>query len=128
APEKGSDERSRSLADIDVRITSALLTLGRDVAVGRTKPEQIDPRWKTRRQAPDLIGTLLTAAEGDLSTWLDTIKPKHPQYATLQKALLDPAMAQHSDRIALNLERWRWMPDDLGSRHIIVNIPSFHLA
>jgi murein L,D-transpeptidase YcbB/YkuD len=36
-------------------------------------------------------------------------------------------MAQHADQIALNLERWRWMPDDLGARHIIVNVPSFHL-
>ena len=40
---------------------------------------------------------------------------------------MDPAMAQHAGTIALNLERWRWMPDDLGDRHLIVNIPSFHL-
>jgi murein L,D-transpeptidase YcbB/YkuD len=36
-------------------------------------------------------------------------------------------MAQSAGQIALNLERWRWMPDDLGSRYLIVNIPSFHL-
>lgn len=127
APEKGSDERAQSLADADVRITSALLTLGRDVAVGRTKPQRVDPRWKARRDTPDLVGTLATAADADLNTWLDTIKPKQAQYAALQKALTDPAMAPHADQIALNLERWRWMPDDLGSRHLIVNIPSFHL-
>ena len=65
-----------ALAEADVRITSALLTLGRDVAVGRTKPEQIDPRWKTQRKAPDLVGTLTAAADNGLNTWLDTIKPQ----------------------------------------------------
>ena len=29
--------------------------------------------------------------------------------------------------IALNLERWRWLPDDLGARHVLVNLPSFRL-
>lgn len=127
APEKGTEERARTLAEADVRITAALLTLGRDVAIGRTKPARIDPRWKTQRRAPDLVGTLIAATDNGLSTWLDTIKPKHPQYAALQKALTDPALAQQSGQLAMNLERWRWMPDELGSRYIIVNIPSFHL-
>jgi murein L,D-transpeptidase YcbB/YkuD len=127
APEKGTDERARALAEADVRITATLLTLGRDVAIGRTKPERIDRRWKTQRQPPDIVGTLTSAADNDLSTWLDTIKPRHPQYAALQKALNDPAMAPAADQIALNLERWRWMPDELGTRYIMVNIPSFHL-
>ncbi len=127
APEKGSDERAAWLAESDVRITSVLLSLGRDVALGRTKPERIDRRWKARRQAPDLVATLTSAAAGDVSTWLDTIRPQDPQYAALQKALMDPAMAAHAEQLALNLERWRWMPDDLGARHLIVNIPSFHL-
>jgi murein L,D-transpeptidase YcbB/YkuD len=127
APEKGTEERARALAEADVRITSALLMLGRDVAIGRTKPERIDPRWKAQRQVPDLVGTLTAATGSGLSTWLDTIKPRHAQYAALQKALTDPALAQKAGQIALNLERWRWMPDDLGVRYIIVNIPSFHL-
>jgi murein L,D-transpeptidase YcbB/YkuD len=31
------------------------------------------------------------------------------------------------DQIRLNLERWRWLPRDLGARHILVNIPQYHL-
>ncbi|ACL05167.1 ErfK/YbiS/YcfS/YnhG family protein [Desulfatibacillum aliphaticivorans] len=30
--------------------------------------------------------------------------------------------------IRANLERWRWMPQNLGDRHILVNIADFHLA
>ena len=36
---------------------------------------------------------------------------------------LDTRMRQ----VALNLQRWRWMPDDLGDRHFLVNVPQFHL-
>ncbi len=31
------------------------------------------------------------------------------------------------DQLRVNLERWRWLPDHLGERHIRVNIPDFHL-
>lgn len=30
--------------------------------------------------------------------------------------------------LALNLERWRWLPADLGSLHLWVNVPRFELA
>ena len=30
-------------------------------------------------------------------------------------------------QIELNLERWRWLPQDLGARHILVNIAGFDL-
>ncbi len=30
-------------------------------------------------------------------------------------------------QIELNLERWRWLPRDLGERHILVNIPEYRL-
>lgn len=30
-------------------------------------------------------------------------------------------------QIEANLERWRWMPKDLGSRYVLVNVPRFEL-
>lgn len=30
-------------------------------------------------------------------------------------------------QLMLNMERWRWFPDDLGSRYVVVNIPGFEL-
>jgi murein L,D-transpeptidase YcbB/YkuD len=30
-------------------------------------------------------------------------------------------------QIEINLERWRWLPRDLGERHILVNIPEYRL-
>src|SRR5439155_9597443 len=31
-------------------------------------------------------------------------------------------------QVETNLERWRWMPNDFGPRHLLVNIPYFHLT
>ena len=28
-------------------------------------------------------------------------------------------------QVEMNLERWRWMPNDFGARHLLVNIPYF---
>jgi L,D-transpeptidase YcbB len=34
---------------------------------------------------------------------------------------------QRIDQIRMNLERWRWLPRDLGTRYILVNIPEMRL-
>ncbi|NOT27227.1 MAG: L,D-transpeptidase family protein [Acidobacteria bacterium] len=116
-----------TLAELDVVLTTALLHLGQDVALGRLKPGTMDPRWKAMREAPDLPGTLAQALTTNLAGWLDSVRPKHPEYAALQKVLAGGATADH-DRIAINMERWRWLPDDLGDRHLLVNIPALHMA
>ena len=52
-------ERDATLAAFDVRLTTALLSLGRDVAIGVAGAEPPRGRWQRRRQAPDLAGTLV---------------------------------------------------------------------
>src|SRR5688572_26054762 len=44
-------EEPATLAQVDVQITTNLLALGHDVARGRTRPQDVDPRWKPRRKA-----------------------------------------------------------------------------
>ncbi|MDG4549843.1 MAG: L,D-transpeptidase family protein [Candidatus Contendobacter sp.] len=43
------------------------------------------------------------------------------------QAALNVSVTERIRQVELNLERWRWMPDDLGSRYILVNIPSFKM-
>ena len=42
-------------------------------------------------------------------------------------AHLNVPVAQRIRQLTLNLERWRWLPADLGDRHILVNIPEYRL-
>ena len=43
-------------------------------------------------------------------------------------ALNDVAPPVSRDDIIANMERWRWLPQDLGKFHVLVNIPEFRLA
>jgi murein L,D-transpeptidase YcbB/YkuD len=42
-------------------------------------------------------------------------------------ALSGPSVAQRQSDLIANMERWRWLPADLGQRHIMVNVPEFRL-
>ncbi|MCX6142436.1 MAG: L,D-transpeptidase family protein [Ignavibacteriales bacterium] len=41
---------------------------------------------------------------------------------------LNVPVQKRIEQIKVNLERWRWMPHDLGRKHIRVNIPDFRLV
>jgi L,D-transpeptidase YcbB len=43
------------------------------------------------------------------------------------RAQLNVSVEHRVEQLELNLERWRWLPQDMGQRHIIVNIAAFQL-
>ena len=43
------------------------------------------------------------------------------------RAELNVRLEHRVEQLELNLERWRWLPEDLGRRRIVVNIPAFEL-
>ncbi|MDP3720263.1 MAG: L,D-transpeptidase family protein [Acidobacteriota bacterium] len=205
--DRKSPERLQRVAEFDVRMTAALFAFGRDVAMGRTTPKSPDGSWKAHRTAPDYAGTFSQALDDPLK-WIESLRPPHPEYAALQKALDDlhgqkekggwssvPALKPGASgaaivalrqrlaagghleaptepssqvdgeleaavkafqnlhgikatgvvdkatlvalnvpldrrmrQVALNLQRWRWIPDDLGEQHIMVNVPQFTMV
>jgi murein L,D-transpeptidase YcbB/YkuD len=42
-------------------------------------------------------------------------------------AAVKVSAAERVTQIAINLERWRWLPRDLGGRYLLVNVPAFEL-
>ncbi|MEO1265879.1 MAG: L,D-transpeptidase family protein, partial [Pseudomonadota bacterium] len=62
------------------------------------------------------------AAAGDEAEAADA----KPQGKKKRKAKRKPMMREQKlRRIRLNMEMWRWMPEELGATHVIANIPAF---
>lgn len=125
-----------ALASGDANAISAAATerfdlLSSDLALGHVKkPARID--WflvDNDLNAAKQDALLRTAlAEHNVVGELQALLPTHPQYAALKAALAKTPASDTArrDRIRLNMDRWRWLPRDLGSKYIIVNVPSFH--
>ena len=43
------------------------------------------------------------------------------------RAQLNRTVEQDIEAVSLSLERWRWMPRDLGERHVFINIPDYRV-
>lgn len=107
--------------------------LSADIALGHVRGAD---RQNWHIPDPDLDGnrqdTLLRAAlaQHRVGEALTGLLPTHPQYLALRHALeLTPKTeAAKIDRIRLNMDRWRWLPRDLGDRYIIVNVPAYTAA
>lgn len=67
---------------------------------------------------------------GGVAEALNGLLPTHPQYAGLKRALANtaPDDTARRDLIRTNMERWRWLPRNLGARHVLVNVPAFTAA
>lgn len=61
---------------------------------------------------------------------LEGLLPSHPQYAALKHALEVTPSSETAkiNRIRLNMDRWRWLPQSLGDRYIVVNVPAYTAA
>jgi murein L,D-transpeptidase YcbB/YkuD len=53
--------------------------------------------------------------------------PPDGQVGAATLAALNVPVAERIRQLELNVERWRWLPADLGSRYVVVNIPDYDL-
>ena len=77
---------------------------------------------------PRLLESAL--AGGGVRATLQSLLPRHRQYQSLKAALATtpPRDKAGAQRLRANLERWRWMPRDLGRRYLLVNVPAFTVS
>ena len=101
------------------------LALGHVDRAARTQWFVVDKDLDEAAQDALLRGAL---ARHDIPAALNGLLPTHPQYVALKAALeMTPAtQTAKLDRIKLNMDRWRWLPRELGEKYIIVNVPGFH--
>jgi L,D-transpeptidase YcbB len=108
-------------------------------SAGPAIPDGASPKLGAKdARVPALRERLGLSGDGAIydKTLADAVKnfqQEHGQKPTglLTQATLDTLNGRDADRIAdiiiANLERWRWMPHDLGSTYVIVNLPDFTL-
>ncbi|NBC37570.1 L,D-transpeptidase family protein [Novosphingobium sp. FSY-8] len=65
----------------------------------------------------------------DVAGVLASLAPTYPDYAALKAALtnLRPQDVKAREAIRINMDRWRWLPRDLGRTYLIANVPEFML-
>lgn len=128
-------ELDRALAATDqpaiARAADALsLRLARMHLLGCSSPSQ-RAGWRITddADAEGLEAKLAAAvATQDLDRFLASLRPRHSDYALLRAALAAETDPAKRAVLSLNMERWRWMPLELGRSYVLVNAASFEVA
>lgn len=130
-PPTNQPEITQEQAAAEIALSLAVLKYARHARGGRVAPSSLS---KLIDQSPPLrdpkaVLTEIAAAEMP-DAYLRSLHPKHSQFALLRDALLkewakDQASLKDVNKILINMERWRWMPEHLGSLHVWLNTPEF---
>ena len=121
---------SRDQHAIDVAADCAALELARMHLLGAAPPAQ-RAGWRITDSdtAIDLEARLQQALASDsIDMFFAGLRPTHPDYAALRAAYAAEKDAARRRTIALNMERWRWMPQSLGQSYVLVNTASFEAS
>jgi L,D-transpeptidase YcbB len=143
-------------AKAELQLTGSILRYARHASSGRVSYTRVSASILYPEHAADPAEVLNKVASAqDMSAVLQSFEPQQPGFVALKAALAKElaAPAQESsaqdreeskrhrgkdandrsrrntaDTIVANMERWRWLPRDLGEAHVVVNIPDFTLG
>jgi L,D-transpeptidase YcbB len=123
------------LAWDELKFTAQLLLYLRHARDGRLDFSRVGTDIDYERRAFDAAQALDAVAQAsDIDALLDSVQPSHPAFRSLHDKLIELSGghgAEDGDRlrstILANMERWRWMPRDLGDTYILVNVPDFRV-
>jgi murein L,D-transpeptidase YcbB/YkuD len=128
-------------AKADIKLSQSLLTFVRHSNSGRVSYTRVSGSilYPTRNLDGASVLSQLALAD-DIAASLTAFEPPQPAYkalkAQLAKELAQPSPAGQTEKsgkfkkvdlISANMERWRWMPRDLGTAYVVVNIPQYTL-
>jgi len=129
----GDLEAARKAGDsetVDAQATELALDLGRMHLLGTASvAERKGWHIADTDGSIDLSARLEDALEkDDVEGFFTGLLPTHPDYGALRKAYAEETDAERRKTIARNLERWRWMPQSLGSAYVLVNQAAFEAS
>jgi murein L,D-transpeptidase YcbB/YkuD len=99
---------------------------GRTPMTSRLQWFAVDPDMDRNPTATLMARALETH---DVAGVLAELEPTHNDYRALKAALATTPRAETRKRalIQANLDRWRWLPRDLGLLYLITNVPEYQL-
>jgi murein L,D-transpeptidase YcbB/YkuD len=119
-------------AAAEIKLDLAVLKYARHARGGRTDPDKLkNVDLKPVLPNPNSVLAEIAQAEQP-ELYLQSLHPKHEQFQRLHQALLKAraeseagAKPRNMQKILINMERWRWMPQDLGKLHVWLNVPEY---
>jgi L,D-transpeptidase YcbB len=149
----GDSSGSVARATAELKLTVAALTYARHARGGRLRPRSVSSLFDQKPEIADPVGVLnALASTADAGEYLKRLHPQHPQFERLRQALINargatvvaaskPGEAKTAAakkragattkksastirRILANMERWRWMPRDLGPFYVWDDVPA----
>jgi len=124
-------------ASAEIKLDLAILKYARFARGGRFTPSEISDvvdQTPPLRDPKELMTEIAVIAAPDV--YLRSLHPHHEQFVRLHQALLKSRKKEEEGaktdetairRIIINMERWRWMPEDLGRLYVWLNTPEFML-
>jgi L,D-transpeptidase YcbB len=121
----------------EIKLAFAVLKYARFARGGRVSPSRISNLFDQKSNLLDPKEVLReVAARPSPGAYLASLHPKHDQFERLRQELgkavaAAKARGRHPSadglvqRIVVNMERWRWMPLELGAYHVWNNVPAF---
>ena len=126
---------AQAVAEAEIKLSLAVLKYARHARGGRLDPASVSKKFdqKPTIYEPQSVLQALAATEA-ADAYLRATHPQHPQFERLRQGLLAARAAQATDpsakstvvspaQIVANMERWRWMPIELGSFFVWDSIP-----
>jgi murein L,D-transpeptidase YcbB/YkuD len=152
---EGAEPTRQQRADAEIALSIAVLKYARHARGGRADPLSISRNLDRTPQLLDPRNVIEAAAGTNKpDAFLRALHPRHPQFERLRRHYLalkrgevvqaepvvQPTRKSKKKRAArkapagpslrtllVNMEQWRWMPDDLGAFYVWVNIPEYTL-
>ena len=132
-----SRESARLLADLDVTLTDAFFLMAEHLSNGIVPASQVSSHLTFHKKNINFIDVANKAVKAnDVAEVLGTLAPRNLMYTKLKEKLYEyykieaapnTQVAMQIQKIALNMDRLRILPEYMGSRYVIINIPNYSL-
>jgi murein L,D-transpeptidase YcbB/YkuD len=125
-------DAATALAEADLKLSAAAVLYARDARGARVDPGRLSRLITPTLELPSGDGVLTALASAkDPGAALAAFNPPHAGYRVLKAKLAEVRASQLGSRlegdILANMERWRWLPAEMGKRHVWVNVPEYRL-